>query len=196
MNDKIWRRSRHFISEWLHCNALIEQVCKGRRRTGAISWHVSTAGAHIIVNLTAGVVTAGGNFFQIPRWARLVCLRHRLIPGGGNLEPEEPSVKPNICNCWLLNRQLLVPCFEKTMRGDEDRGLMSYSWGWSEISLKKTSFNFRYGPILSLKWETCWMIELILSKVNWHCPPPDGIRYVTETNDIRNSRWKPSVAFQ
>ena len=22
-----------------------------------------------------------------------------LIPGGGNLEPEEPSVKPNICNC-------------------------------------------------------------------------------------------------
>ena len=49
--------------------------------------------------LDGGSCDSWRKLFQIPRWARLGCFRHRLIPGGGNLEPEQPSAKPNICNC-------------------------------------------------------------------------------------------------
>ena len=115
----------------------------GKRRCGAISWHVSTAGAQIIVNLTAAVVTAFSRF----RGGLVVCLRHRLIPRGGNLETEEPSVKPNICNCWLLNRQLLVARRETMAEGwgveDRDRGLRSSSSGESVPHPNC----IKYGPI-------------------------------------------------
>ena len=42
--------------------------------------------------------------------------------------------------------------------------------------------------------QTFWMREVILSKVNWQCPPPDGIRYMKKTNDIRNNGWKKASA--